>query len=90
MSESAPPSSRAMLALVGLGFLLSGAAGLVFEVLWGRYLGLFIGGTAQAHTLVLATYMGGLALGNTLFGRFTDRFGNRLLLYAILEAAPGG
>ncbi len=76
--------------MVASGFLLSGVAGLVYEVLWGRYLGLFIGGTAQAHTLVLATYMGGLALGNALFGRIVDRFANRLLLYALLEVGIGG
>lgn len=82
-------ATRGRLALVTAGFVLSGVAGLVFEVLWGRYLGLFVGGTAEAHTLVLATFMGGLALGNALFGRLVDRVPNRLWLYAALEAGVG-
>ena len=90
MTRSRSTSDHVLLAMVASGFLLSGVAGLVYEVLWGRYLGLFIGGTAQAHTLVLATYMGGLALGNALFGRIVDRFANRLLLYALLEVGIGG
>lgn len=43
-------------------FLLSGVTGLVYEVLWAKYLSLLLGNTAQAHTIVLATFMGGLPL----------------------------
>ncbi len=89
MTRSRSTADHLLLLMVAAGFLLSGLAGLVYEVLWGRYLGLFIGGTAQAHTLVLATYMGGLALGNAVFGRVVDRFPNRLLLYALLELGIG-
>jgi len=89
VSRSRAPADRILLVLVAAGFLLSGLAGLVYEVLWGRYLGLFIGGTAQAHTLVLATFMGGLALGNAIFGRIVDRVADRLLFYAILEVGIG-
>lgn len=48
-------------------FLLSGIAGLIYEVVRGKYLALFLGNATHAHTIVLATFMGGLALGYFLF-----------------------
>jgi len=71
-------------------FFLSGITGLVFEVVWGRYLATYVGGSTVAHTIVLGTFMGGLALGNALFGRLVDRVENRLVLYAWLELGIGG
>ena len=50
-------------------FLVSGTTALLYEIVWSRYLGLFLGSTAFAHTVVLAVFMGGLGLGNLLFGR---------------------
>jgi len=63
----------ALRGFVFLFFFLSGAMGLVCEVIWGRYLQLFIGATTYAHTAVLVAFMGGLALGNSLGGRLADR-----------------
>ncbi|MFN2377076.1 MAG: fused MFS/spermidine synthase, partial [Candidatus Binatia bacterium] len=70
-------------------FFLSGATGLVYEVLWTRQLALIFGVTTYAVSAVLATYMGGLALGSWLVGRRVDRVRNPLLVYALLEAAIG-
>ncbi len=78
-----------MRAIIYLCFLLSGVTGLVYEVLWGKYLQLFIGATSYAHTIVLATFMAGLAIGNSLFGRLSDRTRRVLLLYAVLELGIG-
>ena len=75
--------------IILLCFFLSGVAGLIYEVVWAKYLSLFLGNTAQAHTLVLATFMGGLALGNYLFGRLADRVKSRLGLYGWLEIGIG-
>jgi len=44
-------------------FLLSGICGLIYEVAWSKYLALFIGSSGYSHIIVLATFMGGLALG---------------------------
>lgn len=71
--------------LVVFLFLISGATGLVYEVAWGKYLSLFFGSTAAAHTVVLATFMGGLAVGNRFFGAIADRYERRLALYGVLE-----
>jgi predicted membrane-bound spermidine synthase len=44
-------------------FVLSGAAGLVYEVLWSRYLGLLVGHSAYAQVIVLAVFLGGMGAG---------------------------
>jgi spermidine synthase len=69
---------------------LSGAAALVYEVVWARQLTTFLGITTHAHTVVLASFMGGLALGSWWLGRRADRVDEPLLLFARLEAAIGG
>lgn len=68
-----------------ISFFLSGISGLIYEVLWARYLSLIFGNTAYAHTLVLATFMGGLALGSFLLGTLADRIKDRLAFYAWVE-----
>ena len=54
-------------------FFCSGATALIYEVVWSKYLALMFGSTIQAQTVVLAVFMGGLALGNRLFGGRADR-----------------
>lgn len=75
--------------VVRLLFFLSGVAGLIYEVVWAKELALFLGNTAQAHTVVLATFMGGLALGYFLFGRIADRTQSALNLYGWMEIGIG-
>lgn len=70
-------------------FILSGICGLIYEVAWSKYLALFIGSTAYSHMIVLATYMGGLALGAFYLGRYSDKVQNRLKLYGLLELGIG-
>jgi len=76
---------RPISALLWVCVLLSGAAGLVYEVLWARYLAILFGNTTHAYTVVLATFMGGLALGAFSLGRLADRMREKLLLYALAE-----
>lgn len=70
-------------------FFLSGACGLVYEVVWMRMLTLVFGATAFATSTILASFFAGLALGAFLFGRIADKAKNPLALYAILEAGVG-
>lgn len=65
--------------------LLSGAAALVYQVAWARYLSLLLGHTSYAVVAVLVAFMGGLALGNAWLGRYADRLRRPLALYAWLE-----
>lgn len=66
-------------------FVLSGAAGLVFEVAMQRSLTRVFGVSAFATSTVLAAWMGGIALGAVLFGRLSQRVKSPLRLYAWLE-----
>jgi predicted membrane-bound spermidine synthase len=70
-------------------FTLSGFAGLIYESIWSHYLKLFLGHAAYAQTLVLAIFMGGMAIGSWLVSRFTQRIRNLLLGYAIAELGVG-
>jgi len=78
-------SSRVQ-AVILVIFFLSGACGLVYEVVWQRMLVLVFGSTAFATATVLATFMTGLALGSFVFGRLVDRYRHPLRLYAYQEA----
>ncbi len=66
-------------------FVLSGAAGLVYEVVWSRQLVLVFGNTTQAVSAILTGFFGGMALGNAFGGRLADRVARPLRLYAVLE-----
>ena len=68
---------------------LSGASGLVYEVVWQRVLNLVFGNTTFATATIVASFMGGLALGSFVFGRLADRFKKPLRLYAYLEFGIG-
>ncbi|HET7729785.1 MAG TPA: hypothetical protein VFK48_07120 [Usitatibacter sp.] len=70
-------------------FTVSGFAGLIYESIWSHYLKLFLGHAAYAQTLVLAIFMGGMALGSWLVSRFTHRIRNLLLGYALAELGIG-
>ena len=70
-------------------FFLSGATGLVYELLWVRVLYQSFGSTIQSVTTVVAAYMGGLGLGAWAFGRIADRSTNPARLYGWLEIAIG-
>jgi spermidine synthase len=70
-------------------FVLSGAAGLMYEAIWTRYLGLFVGHSAYAQVLVLTIFLGGMSLGALLVGRRSEQVRNPLRLYAYIELAVG-
>jgi predicted membrane-bound spermidine synthase len=74
------------LTVLGL-FFCSGATALVYEVVWSKCLSLMFGSTIHAQTVVLAVFMGGLALGNRLFGRKADRLRQPVRAYGFIELA---
>ncbi len=70
-------------------FFCSGATALVYEVVWSKYLSLMLGSTVQAQTVVLAVFMGGLALGNRIIGKRSDLLQRPLAAYGYLEGLIG-
>jgi spermidine synthase len=77
-----------LFALYGL-FFLSGAAGLMYESIWTRYLALLVGHSAYAQILVLTIFLGGMAVGSFIVGRYSERLRRPLMWYAGVEAAVG-
>ena len=69
---------------------LSGFTGLVYEVVWQKYLTYFLGSHGKATALILAIFFLFLSLGYHFFGRYSHRFHhNKLLLYGIIEGLIG-
>jgi predicted membrane-bound spermidine synthase len=70
-------------------FAFSGFPGLIYKSIWTHYLKLFLGSAAYAQTLVLVIFMGGMAVGAWVVGRITEKIGNLLYGYAIVELVTG-
>ncbi|HEX4853459.1 spermine synthase [Arenimonas sp.] len=76
---------RALLAL----FVASGFAGLIYQAIWSHYLGLSLGHAAYAQTLVLAIFMGGMALGAWIVSKRSVRWPRLIFAYAVVEIVVG-
>lgn len=70
-------------------FFVSGATGLVFELLFRYLLHLSLGVTHYSVGIVLSVFMAGLGIGSLLFGRIADRSRRLLLLFGLLELGIG-
>lgn len=70
-------------------FALSGAAGLIYQSVWAQYLGLFLGHAAYAQSLVLAIFMGGMAVGAWWASVRAIHWRNLLRAYAWIELIIG-
>ena len=88
-APAVPFAARLLLPAVFVVFTASGFAGLIYESIWSHYLKLFLGHAAYAQTLVLAIFMGGMALGAWGASRISARLRDLLLAYAIVEALIG-
>lgn len=78
-----------MLAALVAVFVFSGAAGLIYESIWSRYLGLFVGHSAYAQIIVLVIFLGGMSLGAHVVGRSSRRIRSPLMWYAGVELVVG-
>ncbi len=77
--------SRAYLPLLLLLFAGSGCSALIYEIVWYQALQLAIGSTSVSLGVLLATFMGGLCIGSTLFPRMRILKGHPLRTYAFIE-----
>jgi predicted membrane-bound spermidine synthase len=70
-------------------FVVSGFTGLIYESIWSHYLKLFLGHAAYAQTLVLAIFMGGMALGSWAIAHYSFRLRRLLWGYVLVEGLIG-
>jgi spermidine synthase len=82
-SRAAPSLRGAVLAL----FVASGAAGLIYQVVWSRELVLVFGNTTQAVATIVTAFMAGLGFGSLAGGRLADTSLRPLRLYGLVELA---
>jgi len=82
-------ASRVRWLLIQAAFVLSGACALGYEILWGRWLATVLGSSALAIAVVLASYMGGQALGAWGAGQLSSRLMRPLRTYVGVEVGLG-
>ncbi len=75
--------------IIAVIFVFSGASGLIYQIVWFKYLSLSVGNSTSAQMVVLATFLGGLAIGNNIFGKISDSLKNPLKFYSVLEIIIG-
>ncbi len=80
-----PHTAAPALLIPALLLCISGAAALVYQVLWIKQLSLVVGVEVYAITTGISAFFAGLAIGGWLFGRWADRLAQPVLLYAGLE-----
>lgn len=85
----APPVSTRFLPVLPLLFIGSGAAALIYEIVWFQLVELVIGSSAVSLGVLLGTFMGGMCLGSLLLPRFVSPRAHPLRVYAVLESGIG-
>ena len=76
---------RAVFIVIAITLLSTGAAAMIYEVALLREFTLLLGSSFYSGSIVLASIMGGLAVGSLIIGKLSDRTKNPFLLLFILE-----
>ncbi len=84
IAPTAPVTTLERVGLLCL-FFASGAAALVYQVLWVREIGLLVGSTAQAASITIAVFFAGLATGGWWWGHRAPRHSSALAVFGRLE-----
>ena len=84
----AAPGDRDFAAMLAL-FVGSGAAALIYQVVWFQILSLVIGSSTVSLGVLLGTFMGGMCLGSLLLPRFVSAAHHPLKVYGLMELAIG-
>ncbi|MEK6320655.1 MAG: fused MFS/spermidine synthase [Acidobacteriota bacterium] len=80
---------RGQITIVIAGFAVSGFVALSYEVIWSRVLSLIIGSSVYAFSIMLTTFLIGLASGAAIASRLVDRIGRPVRMFAVIEVAVG-
>ena len=70
-------------------FSFSGVCGLIYQVAWNRIFSLALGSSVYAFSLIVTTFILGLALGAMVFSKWCDGFSDRLYILGLLQAGVG-
>lgn len=70
-------------------FAVSGFCSMAYEVVWTKLLGLLVGPTTYSFTIVLVTFILGLALGSMLFGYLADKMSKPMILLISTQIIAG-
>ncbi|HKQ08207.1 MAG TPA: fused MFS/spermidine synthase [Blastocatellia bacterium] len=81
--------SRRALVVILVSFAVSGFIALAYEVIWSRVLALIIGSSVYAFSIMLTTFLTGLAAGAAAVSRFADRIRRPVMAFAIIEIGVG-
>src|SRR6267142_5092256 len=88
--NAAPRSAASRYYPVVLCFFVgSGAAALIYEIVWFQLLELVIGSSAVSLAVLLGTFMGGMCLGSLALPRVISAREHPLRVYAFLELGIG-
>jgi spermidine synthase len=90
--KKAKPESKTQgtrITIVIAGFAVSGFVALSYEVIWSRVLALIIGSSVYAFSIMLTTFLVGLAFGATVGSRIADRIRRPVRMFALIEVAVG-
>lgn len=84
-----PAVDRRVVTLAFVGFAISGLTGLAYEVVWARYLSLFLVSSIYAYTTILTVFLLGIVAGAVLFSRLIDRGRNLIEMFGYVQIAIG-
>jgi len=85
--ESSSLDTNTIFILLAFGF--SGWCALTYQVAWNRILSLLLGSSIYAFSLILTTFILGLALGTVVFSRWVNTFKNPLVVFGFLQVGIG-
>jgi len=85
--ESPSLGTNTIFILLAFGF--SGWCALTYQVAWNRILSLLLGSSIYAFSLILTTFILGLALGTVVFSRWVSTFKNPLVVFGFLQVGIG-
>ncbi|HWC77951.1 MAG TPA: fused MFS/spermidine synthase, partial [Blastocatellia bacterium] len=88
-SAAESPLGRAGLTAILACFGVSGFIALSYEVIWSRVLALIIGSSVYAFSIMLTTFLIGLAVGAWVAARYVDRIRRPVMAFALIEIAIG-
>ncbi len=81
--------SPRLVALAILAFGVSGFTAIAYEVVWARYLSLFLMNSIYTYSTMLTVFLLGLVAGSILFARFFDRAQNLIEIFGYVQVGIG-